>query len=142
MIMQVGKLGTTGAGGAATSATTPAFPFIVFHEKVRTSRVFVRDCTVVAPAALLLFGGVIDVHHASGRVSLDGWLWLRASAQTAVLYKRLRWALDAELNARIRRAHHRDRKDRGGVAHAREGDEKEDLLGTIRSLLTEQASPQ
>lgn len=141
------KLGSGGAG--SSSAMAPAFPFLVFHEKVRTSRVFVRDSTVVAPAALLLFGGAIDVHHASGRVSLDGWLWLRASAQTAVLYKRLRAALDAALDARIRGAHHRDNSHRkgrdgggggpggglGGAAGA------EDLLQTIRSLLTEQAAP-
>jgi ATP-dependent RNA helicase DHX29 len=55
------KLGQDGPGNA------PAFPFLMFHEKVKTSRVFVRDSTVVAPAALLLFGGAIDVHHASGQ---------------------------------------------------------------------------
>ena len=145
------KLGTTGSGGASTSATTPQFPFLVFHEKVKTSRVFVRDSTVVAPAALLLFGGVIDVHHASGRVSLDGWLWLRASAQTAVLYKRLRAALDVALDARIRGARHdnintpstRDTRGDGGARRDIYGinDGGEDLLRTIRSLLTEQAAP-
>jgi ATP-dependent RNA helicase DHX29 len=129
------KLGSGGAG----SATVPTFPFLMFHEKVRTSRVFVRDSTVVAPAALLLFGGAIDVHHASGRVSLDGWLWLRASAQTAVLYKWLRGALDAALDARIRGAHHH--KGRGGGGGGGGGAGGEDLLKTIRSLLTEQAAP-
>ena len=81
----------------------------------------------------------IDVHHASGRVSLDGWLWLRASAQTAVLYKRLRGALDAALDARIRGAHHH--KGRGGGGGGGGGAGGEDLLKTIRSLLTEQAAP-
>jgi ATP-dependent RNA helicase DHX29 len=142
------KLGAAGgSGAAAASATVPAFPFLVFHEKVKTSRVFVRDCTVVAPAALLLFGGAMDVHHASGRVSLDGWLWLRASAQTAVLYKRLRAALDDVLDARIRGAHFRD-KNKGKDKRTRQGvggegtdGGSDDLLRTIRSLLTEQASP-
>lgn len=32
-------------------------PFLVFHEKVKTSQVFVRDATSVSPFALLLFGG-------------------------------------------------------------------------------------
>ena len=111
----------------------PTFPFLVFHEKVKTSRVFVRDSTTVAPAALLLFGGVMDVRHETGRVCLDGWLWLRASAQTAVLYKKMRKALDDELDARI--AGTRGRKNGGET-----GGGNDTLLKTIRSLLTEAAS--
>jgi hypothetical protein len=42
--------------------------FLVFHEKIKTSRVFIRDCTVVSPYALLLFGGPITVKHESGQV--------------------------------------------------------------------------
>ena len=110
---------------------TPTFPFLVFHEKVKTSRVFLRDSTVVAPAALLLFGGAMDVHHAAGRVSLDGWLWLRASAQVAVLFKKLRRALDDELDARIRGA----RRVRDGGPSKGAG--AEDILRTIRTVLTE-----
>ena len=106
------------------SGSPPAFPFAVFLEKVKTSRVFVRDATVVAPAALLLFGGAMDVRHAEGRVCLDGWLWLRASAQTAVLFKRLRAALDDALERRIRGAR-------------RAGDGGEELFRVIRAVLTE-----
>ena len=68
------------------------------------------------------------MRHETGRVCLDGWLWLRASAQTAVLYKKLRKALDDELDARIAGT-------RGGGKKGSGGDD--DLLGTIRSLLTE-----
>jgi len=32
-------------------------PYMVFHEKVRTSRIFIRDCTMVHAFPLLLFGG-------------------------------------------------------------------------------------
>ena len=111
----------------------PTHPFLVFHEKVKTSRVFIRDCTTVAPAALLLFGGAMDVRHETGRVCLDGWLWLRASAQTAVLYKKLRKALDDELDARIAGTRGGAKKGSGGGG----GGGDDDLLGTIRSLLTE-----
>ena len=112
---------------------SPTHPFLVFHEKVKTSRVFIRDCTTVAPAALLLFGGAMDVRHETGRVCLDGWLWLRASAQTAVLYKKLRKALDDELDARIAGPRGGGKKGSGGGG----GGDGDDLLGTIRSLLTE-----
>ncbi|KAH8972628.1 hypothetical protein BDL97_01G000200 [Sphagnum fallax] len=38
-------------------------PFLVFHEKVETSKVYLRDTTVISPYALLLFGGAINVQH-------------------------------------------------------------------------------
>eukprot|EP00041_Stephanoeca_diplocostata_P021833 m.515906 g.515906 ORF g.515906 m.515906 type:complete len:168 (+) comp21924_c0_seq10:65-568(+) len=43
------------------SCTTFSQPFLTFHEKVKTSAVYVRDGTVVSPFALLLFGGDIQV---------------------------------------------------------------------------------
>ena len=72
--------------------------------QVKTSRTFLRDCTVVSPMALLLFGGALSVVHESGYVLVDDWLRIRASAPTAVLVKRLRAALDALLADKVRRA--------------------------------------
>ncbi|CAM6062960.1 unnamed protein product [Sphagnum tenellum] len=76
-------------------------PFLVFHEKVETSKVYLRDTTVISPYALLLFGGAINVQHQSGRVIVDGWLEMNAPAQTAVLFKELRITLDSVLQERI-----------------------------------------
>ena len=76
------------------------------------------------------------MRHETGRVCLDGWLWLRASAQTAVLYKKLRKALDDELDARIAGPRGGGKKGSGGGGGGGGGD-GDDLLGTIRSLLTE-----
>lgn len=53
--------------------------------QVKTSRVYVRDCTVVAPLALLLFGGELNVLHEEGAILVDGWLRIPAPAATAVL---------------------------------------------------------
>ncbi|CAK0787622.1 hypothetical protein CVIRNUC_010844 [Coccomyxa viridis] len=78
-------------------------PYLVYLEKVKTSRTFLRDCTVVSPMALLLFGGALSVVHESGYVLVDDWLRIRASAPTAVLVKRLRGALDALLADKARR---------------------------------------
>lgn len=69
--------------------------------QVKTSRTFLRDCTVVSPMALLLFGGALSVVHESGYVLVDDWLRIRASAPTAVLVKRLRAALDALLADKV-----------------------------------------
>lgn len=45
--------------------------------QVRTSRTFIRDCTVASPLAILLFGGSLAVAHDSSYVQVDGWLRIR-----------------------------------------------------------------
>ncbi|CAN0170159.1 unnamed protein product, partial [Hapterophycus canaliculatus] len=35
----------------------------VYHEVVKTSKVYVRDMTTVTPLMLALFGGSLQVHH-------------------------------------------------------------------------------
>ncbi|KAG1663311.1 hypothetical protein FOA52_006270 [Chlamydomonas sp. UWO 241] len=89
---------------AATGLPTARFPqpFVVFLEKVATARVFLRDVTPVSPMALLLFGGPLKVLHEEGAVLVDGWARVRAPAQTAVLVKKLRAALDSVLEAKVR----------------------------------------
>ena len=86
-------------------ATLPASaftsPFLVYLEKMRTTRTFLRDATVVPPAALLLFGGVLVVDHADGVVTVGDWVRVRAAAPTAVLVKKLRAAVDAHLEAAV-----------------------------------------
>eukprot|EP00887_Chlorella_sp_A99_P005374 scaffold1.g5374.t1 len=78
-------------------------PYLVYLEKVRTSRAFIRDCTPASPLAILLFGGQLEVAHEAGYIAVDGWLRVRAPAQTAVLMKALRRALDAALEGAVRR---------------------------------------
>ena len=69
---------------------------------MRTTRTFLRDCSVASPMALLLFGGELTVLHEAGAVLVDGWLRIRAPATTAVLVKQLRAALDSLLAAKVR----------------------------------------
>lgn len=70
--------------------------------QVKTSRTFLRDCSVASPVSLLLFGGELEVKHAEGYVLIDGWIRVRAAAPTAVLVKELRRAIDALLGQKIR----------------------------------------
>jgi ATP-dependent RNA helicase DHX29 len=90
-------------------------PFLTYLEKVRTSQVFLRDCTVVSPAALVLFGGQLEVDHAAGRVSIDGWLRVKVPAKTAALVRKLREALEALLKKKVIEPR-RDIGDAGGAA--------------------------
>ncbi|KAL2513889.1 RNA helicase family protein [Forsythia ovata] len=78
------------------------YPFLVFLEKVETTKVFLRDTTVISPYSILLFGGPINVQHQTGLISVDGWLKMAAPAQTAVLFKELRLTLHSILKELIR----------------------------------------
>jgi len=72
--------------------------WLVYHERVQSSSVFIRDATPVTPYQLLLFGGAIGVHVASGTVALDGgWASFTAPPKVAVLFREIRASLDRVL---------------------------------------------
>ncbi|XP_028844467.1 putative ATP-dependent RNA helicase DHX57 [Denticeps clupeoides] len=82
-------------------------PYLVYHEKVRTSRIFIRDCSMVSVYPMVLFGGgQVNVKLQRGEfiVSLDdGWIrFAAASHQVAELVKELRWELDQLLEEKIK----------------------------------------
>ncbi|RVE56430.1 hypothetical protein OJAV_G00221220 [Oryzias javanicus] len=82
-------------------------PYLVYHEKVKTSRVFIRDCSMASVYPLVLLGGgQIDVELRRGQfvISLDdGWIqFAAASHQVAELMKELRWELDRLLEDKIK----------------------------------------
>ena len=51
---------------------------IVYHEKIKTSRIFVRDCSLVPIYSMVLFGGYsVDIELQRGQFVLsmeDGWI--------------------------------------------------------------------
>ena len=59
-------------------------PYLVYHEKVKTSRVFIRDCSMVSVYPLVLFGGGqvhMELHKGEFVISLDdGWIRFAASS--------------------------------------------------------------
>ena len=72
-------------------------PYLVFHERVRTSKVYLRDCSPVPPLALLLFaGGRLDVCRQQGSALLvDGWLRVGVPARAVPLLLSFRGRVDA-----------------------------------------------
>jgi HrpA-like RNA helicase len=68
-------------------------PFMVFHEKVKTTKVYVRDATIVGSYALLLFGVDMCVQHEKSIVILDDWLSFKIKPRTAALVADLRLEL-------------------------------------------------
>jgi len=75
--------------------------WLVYHERVQTTAVFVRDCSVVTPYQLLLFGGKIEVQHTQGTISIDRWATFQAPAKVGVLLKEIRNQLDRVLAEKI-----------------------------------------
>jgi len=75
--------------------------YCCFHEIVKTSKMYVRDCTPVSPVALLLFGGATKVYHGEGVITVDDWLQFRISAKSAVLISHLRLQMEKVLLQKI-----------------------------------------
>lgn len=68
-------------------------PFMVFQEKVKTSKIFIRECTMVPLLPLVLFSGSninIELHGGEFILLLqDGWIMLQASShQVSVIITR------------------------------------------------------
>ena len=76
-------------------------PWLVYYQKVQTSKVFLRDATMVPAYALLLFGGRIDVLHERGKIVVDKWMYFQAPARVGVLVRELRKSLDLLLTSKI-----------------------------------------
>eukprot|EP00198_Chlamydomonas_reinhardtii_P014140 XP_001703477.1 predicted protein [Chlamydomonas reinhardtii] len=117
-------------------------PWLVYGEMVESSAVYLRDCSMVTPYPLLMFGGPISVQlvgtggaapagtgtggaaNAAGVVTMDGWIRLGCAPKVAVLFKELRGQLDALLQDKIERPE-MDLWERGGP-----------VINTILQLLT------
>jgi ATP-dependent RNA helicase DHX57 len=78
-------------------------PWLVFHQKQATSKVFIRDSSMVTPYALLLFGGELEVLHQRSEVHLDGWIRFAAQPRTGALVRALRGLLDDAVEAKLAR---------------------------------------
>ena len=76
-------------------------PFVAYMEKVQTSKIFLRDATMVSPYSVLFFGGKLGTDPLGGTISVDGWLKFRAPGRVAVLIGLLRRAVDAVLDKKI-----------------------------------------
>jgi HrpA-like RNA helicase len=81
--------------------------WLVFHEKVKSSRVYLHDSTLVTPYPLLLFGGRIETVYAERRVVMDGWMRFTIAPQTAALLSALRRQIDGLLARLVTRGHAR-----------------------------------
>ena len=61
---------------------------------MQTSKVYLRESTMVSAYALLLFGGETHVDRTSGFIVVGSWIRFHADLKIAVLIKELRKELD------------------------------------------------
>ncbi|XP_068172651.1 ATP-dependent DNA/RNA helicase DHX36 [Antennarius striatus] len=80
------------------------YRWLIYHLKMRTSSIFLYDCTEVSPFSLLFFGGDITIQRDDGQetVAVDQWIVFRSPARIAHLVKSLKKELDSRLEDKIR----------------------------------------
>ncbi|CAH0400043.1 unnamed protein product [Chilo suppressalis] len=81
-------------------------PYLVYQEKVKTSRVFIRECSMVPQLPLLLFSGCnlsVELHNGTFTVSLeDGWIMFQVEKhEVAEMLKTIRVELINLLEEKI-----------------------------------------
>ncbi|CAG0884517.1 unnamed protein product [Darwinula stevensoni] len=82
------------------------YPYIVYHEKLKTSRVYIRECSLVPVYPLLLFGGSalnVGLHKGKFTVAIDdGWIaFISQSLEVVMLLQKTRLELDEVLSSKI-----------------------------------------
>ena len=85
----------------AFSATTIPSRFCVYHEIVKSSKIYVRDCTPVGEWAILLFGGSFKLYHEKNLVCIDNHILFRMNAKIASILKHLRSCMEKILLKKI-----------------------------------------
>ena len=56
-------------------------PWLVYHEKVKTSAIFLRDSSMVSPYSLILFGGRIFLEEKKNLLKVDNWIKFKMDAE-------------------------------------------------------------
>merc|ERR1711957_1036848 len=75
--------------------------WLVYHEKVKTSAIFLRDSSMVSPYSLILFGGRIFLEEKKNLLKVDNWIKFKMDAEESHVIKAFRMALDRLLLHRI-----------------------------------------
>ncbi|XP_062942685.1 ATP-dependent RNA helicase DHX29 isoform X1 [Cynocephalus volans] len=77
------------------------YGWLLYQEKIRYARVYLRETTLISPFPVLLFGGDIEVQHRERLLSVDGWIYFQAPVKIAVIFKQLRVLIDSVLRKKL-----------------------------------------
>ncbi|XP_063298636.1 ATP-dependent DNA/RNA helicase DHX36 isoform X1 [Pelobates fuscus] len=80
------------------------YSWLVYHLKMRTTSIYLYDCTEVSPYSLLFFGGEISINKDKDQdtIAVDEWIVFQSPAKTAHLVKDLKSELDVLLEEKIK----------------------------------------
>ncbi|KAH0504983.1 ATP-dependent RNA helicase DHX36 [Microtus ochrogaster] len=83
------------------------YNWLIYHLKMRTSSIYLYDCTEVSPYCLLFFGGDISIQKDNGQevIAVDEWIVFQSPERIAHLVKGLRKELDILLQEKIEHPH-------------------------------------
>lgn len=89
------------------------YNWLVYHLKMRTSSIYLYDCTEVSPYCLLFFGGDISIQKDKDQetIAVDEWIVFQSPEKIALLVKNLRKELDDLLQEKIEKPHPVDWND-------------------------------
>ncbi|NWI20492.1 DHX29 helicase, partial [Crypturellus soui] len=77
------------------------YGWLLYQEKVRYTKVYLRETTLISPFPILLFGGDIEVQHRERLLSVDGWIHFQAPVKIAVIFKQLRVLIESVLKKKL-----------------------------------------
>lgn len=111
------------------------YSWLIYHLKMRTTSIFLYDCTEVSPFSLLFFGGDITIQKDEYQetIAVDEWIVFQSPARIAHLVKELRKELDVLLEEKIKRPRPVDWNDRHSKDCA--------VISAIIDLITTQETP-
>uniref|UniRef100_H2LL52 RNA helicase n=1 Tax=Oryzias latipes TaxID=8090 RepID=H2LL52_ORYLA len=75
--------------------------WLLYQEKVKYGKIYLRDTTLISPFPMLLFGGDIDIQHREKLITLDGWINFQAPVRIGVIFKHLRKLMDSLLEKKL-----------------------------------------
>ncbi|KAL0973520.1 hypothetical protein UPYG_G00205200 [Umbra pygmaea] len=80
------------------------YSWLIYHLKMRTSSIFLYDCTEVSPFSLLFFGGDVTIQTDQDQetIAVDQWIVFQSPERIANLVKSLKKELDTLLEEKIR----------------------------------------
>ncbi|XP_074851666.1 ATP-dependent RNA helicase DHX29 [Carettochelys insculpta] len=77
------------------------YGWLLYQEKIRYAKVYLRETTLISPFPVLLFGGDIEVQHRERLLSVDGWIHFQAPVKIAVIFKQLRVLIESVLKKKL-----------------------------------------
>lgn len=107
------------------------YPWMVYREKIKSSKVFIFDSSMVPNYPLLFFGEKLNYDLSKGVINVDGFVQVRSSQHVAHLVQSLRSELDQLLEYKI---------SHPGMTRWEKSSKEGALLQTIVDLISSEKS--